>query len=104
VGNKELNRGFDYYAAAIFQGRRWEWVDPQKEATAKEKLYNLKVTSLSQIIRERGDDPEVVFAEIAEENEKLNALGITPGQVLEKIIPAQEQQPNEQTENEQTED
>lgn len=85
VGNAILNRGLAYYRPARFQGRRWDWVDPLKEITAKEKAYFLRITSLSQIIRERGDEPEEVFKEIAEEKEQLELLGIAPENVMSKI-------------------
>ena len=44
----------------------------------------MKVISLSQIIREQGNDPDEVFEEIAEENKRLAELQITPQQVLDK--------------------
>ena len=73
-----LNRGIDYYTPAVFQGRRWKWVDPAKEMTGFEKGIGLKITTRSQIIREQGGDPDAVFAELAEEEEKLKALGLQP--------------------------
>lgn len=85
IGSVTFNRGLDYYRSARFQGRRWDWVDPAKEIGAKEKAYFLRITSLSQIIRERGDDPEEVFQEIAEEKKLLDSLGITPENVMSKI-------------------
>ena len=85
IKQKPLSRGVEYYAPVQFVGRRWEWVDPVKEAQAKRLQYDLRVVSLSQIIRERGDDPEDVFNEIAEENKLMQNLGISPNQVLNKL-------------------
>lgn len=85
VAGRPLNRGLSYYLPSEFVGRRWEWVDPQKEAKAKETQYQMRTISLSQIIRERGDDPEDVFNEIAEENKRLKELGISPEQVISSI-------------------
>ncbi|PNH90844.1 phage portal protein [Vibrio diazotrophicus] len=78
------------YKQAQFVGRRWDWVDPQKEANSKKTLYEIKAISLSQIIRERGDDPEDVFNEIAEENAMMAKLGITPTQVFSAIAPEED--------------
>ncbi len=78
------------YYDAQFVGRRWDWVDPQKEANSKKILYEIKAMSLSQIIRERGDDPEDVFNEIAEENALMLKLGITPTQVFSALAPEED--------------
>lgn len=85
IKDRPLNRGLSYYLPASFVGRRWEWVDPQKEAAGKRIQWEMRILSLSQIIRERGDDPEEVFLEIAEENKRMAELGITPVDVLEKL-------------------
>jgi lambda family phage portal protein len=85
AGNMALNRGLEYYKPARFQGRRWDWVDPSKEMDGKAKAYNLRTTSISQIIRERGDDPAEVFKEIAEEKKQLEQMGISPETVMGKL-------------------
>jgi len=56
---------------------RWEWVDPLKEVEAAAGEIRLGLSSLSEKLRERGMDPDRVFAEIADERKKLAALGIT---------------------------
>ncbi|MFD2016898.1 hypothetical protein ACFSJQ_17750 [Vibrio olivae] len=56
----------------------------------------MRTVSLSQIIRERGDEPEDVFREIAEENELMEQLGISAQQVLSKL--EAEDEPKEDTE------
>ena len=85
-----LHRGIDYYIPAIFQGRRWKWVDPQKEMAGHEKAIALKITTRSQIIREQGGDPDQVFQELAEEEERLKALGLTTIVPNEQTIEIQE--------------
>ena len=60
----------------IFQGRRWDWVDPLKDMSANEKAQQMGVKSLSQIIRDMGRDPDEVWEEIQAEREKLAELGI----------------------------
>lgn len=78
IGNKHLARSVDFYRPAIFQPKRWAWVDPLKEIQAKREEHLIGVTSISQIIRDKGLDPETVFEEIRKERETLNELGITP--------------------------
>lgn len=85
IKQKPLNRGLDYYLPSQWVGRRWDWVDPQKEAAGKQIQYEMRTISLSQIIRERGDEPEEVFKEIAEEDALMKELGITPAQVIKKL-------------------
>ncbi len=82
----KLNRGVDYYLPSYFQGRRWDWVDPQKEMDARKTAYEMRITSLSQIIRDQGQDPDTVFREISEESEKMDALGITSCDVTSEIL------------------
>lgn len=59
-----------------FQGRRWDWVDPSKDMSANELAASILVKSKTQIIRDMGRDPDEVWAEIQQENEKLAELGI----------------------------
>jgi len=69
---------YDKFRRAAFQGRRWAWVDPQKDMTANESAVALGIKSRSEIIRDMGRDPDDVWDEIKRENERLAALGITP--------------------------
>ena len=55
---------------------RWEWVDPLKETEAAASEIRIGLSSLSEKLRERGMDPERVFAEIAAERKRLAELGI----------------------------
>ena len=61
----EISRLADYLAAATWQARRWQGIDPVKEASADEKNLQNSLTSRSRIIMSRGEDPEEVAAEIA---------------------------------------
>lgn len=85
IKSKPLSRGLDYYLPTQWVGRRWDWVDPLKEANAKKVQYEMRIVSLSQIIRERGDEPEEVFKEIAEEDALMKSLGISAVQVMSKL-------------------
>lgn len=59
-----------YLASATWQPRRWTGIDPVKEATANETNLKNRLTSRRRIILERGEDPDEIASEIAEE-EKL---------------------------------
>lgn len=85
IKNRPLNRGLDYYLPMEFVGRRWDWVDPQKDANGQKTLVDLRVKSVSQIIREQGGDPLEVFSEIAEEQAMMRELGISTQQVFQKL-------------------
>ncbi len=74
-----LPPGADYmthFRCAYYQPRRWAWVDPQKDMTANQLLINERLKSRSQIIREQGDDPDMVWAEIAKEEQLMRELGL----------------------------
>ena len=61
-----------------FRGRGWTWVDPLKDAQTSVIEVNERLKSRSQIIRERGDDPDEVWQEIENENAELERRGIPP--------------------------
>lgn len=69
------------FDAATWQGRRWDWVDPQKDQQANEQAIASRLKSRSQIIRESGRDPAEVWEEIAEEEAMLRELGILPAEM-----------------------
>lgn len=52
------------------------YADPLKEVTAKKEAIRGGLTSVSAVIRETGEDPEKVFAEIAADNERARMLGL----------------------------
>lgn len=55
---------------------RRHYIDPLKDVLASKEEVRGGVKSLSEWIREQGEDPETTFAEIARERERLGALGI----------------------------
>lgn len=61
---------FDKFNAPMFFGRRWDWVDPKSDVMAHREAVALGIASRSQIIRERGRDPEEVWAELQAEEER----------------------------------
>lgn len=76
IGKIPLSRPVDQYMPAKFQGRRWSWVDPQKDGEANKLAIEQRLKSRSQIIRDQGDDPETVWLEIQREDELMKSLGI----------------------------
>jgi len=52
------------------------WIDPGKDVKAAKDEIMGGLTSLSAKIRERGEDPDTVFEEIADERKKLEKLGV----------------------------
>lgn len=67
-----------YQAAATWQPRRWQPVDPVKTANANETNLSLSLTSRRRIILERGDDPDEIAAEVAEELKTYGPLVARP--------------------------
>lgn len=55
---------------------RLQWVDPLKDVMAAKEEHRGTIKSISESIRERGDDPDTVFAEIAAERKLLKELNI----------------------------
>lgn len=67
----------DKFGSVLWQPRGWEWVDPAKQQTANKDMISTNQVSVSQLIRESGRDPEVVFEEIAAEKKIMEKLGLT---------------------------
>ena len=79
------------FDAALWQGVRWPWVDPQKEVGAQIEAINNGLTSRGRVIREQGGDPEEIWRELEKENARLKNIlpppppakpgsGIPPGE------------------------
>lgn len=70
---------FDKFVRAYrFQGRRWAWVDPAKEADAQEKLLANKLTSRTRICAEQGEEFDDIVTELAAEDALIGAAGLKP--------------------------
>ena len=65
---------FAKYDCCDWQGRRWPWVDPLNDAKATEIQLDRGITSVSAVIRERGQDPEAVFRQIEKDKKRLADL------------------------------
>ena len=79
----------DKFQKARYQGRRWPWVDPQKEISANREAVDGCLKSRSQVMRDQGHDPEEMFQEIADERATMKKLGLP---IVEK---APEQKPGQ---------
>jgi lambda family phage portal protein len=66
----------DKFRGHRWQGRRWEWIDPVKEAQAAEIALDNCTTSISAIIQSQGREPREVFEEIAADQALAESLGI----------------------------
>lgn len=67
--------------ASRFQGRRWNWVDPLKEADANEKQLANKLTSRTRLAAEQGDEFDDILDELAQEQALIKASG------LQEVVP-----------------
>lgn len=72
----------DACKAVTWQPRRWQWIDPRADVQAALDSIRGGLTSFSQVIREQGRDPEVVFQEFAEDIKAMKAAGIPDETVL----------------------
>jgi len=78
-----------YLSGAIFRGRGWDWVDPQKEVNAAATARKEGFVTRSQVIAGKGGDFEENVIEIAQENEILAAHKVRlDGSEAKKAKPA----------------
>jgi lambda family phage portal protein len=73
---------FDKFNDYRFVGRRWLWVDPKKDAEANILAINAGLTSITDVIEEKGEDLINLLEKIKRERDLLEQYGIT----LEKVI------------------
>lgn len=62
------------FDAAVWQGRRWTWVDPLKDVQAGVLAVDNGLTSRGKLIRDMGMDPEDVWTELEKEKARLEGL------------------------------
>lgn len=67
---------FDKFNSPIFMGRRWSWVDPEKDMQANLLAVQMGVKSVEDVIRETGRDPEDVLTAYAKTKERLESLNL----------------------------
>lgn len=66
----------DYLAAATWQPRRWQPLDPVKTAEGNRLNLGLRLTSRRRRILENGEDPDEIAAEIEEEEKKYGPVSL----------------------------
>ena len=64
------------YSDVKWVPRRWDHVQPFEQERANQLKIQNRTSSISQIIRDQGREPEDVFEEISEERQRLVDLGI----------------------------
>ena len=62
---------------ASFQGPTMPWIDPKKEGEAEQLAVSAGFKSRSQVIRERGGNPQDVFEQIKQERKQDKEAGLT---------------------------
>lgn len=62
--------------ASRFQGRRWAWFDPLKDAQASRELISLKLASRTEIAAAMGRDFEDIVADQAQEQQIMADAGV----------------------------
>lgn len=72
--------------AVEFTPPKLDWVDPLKDVLAVKEEVKAGLKTISEALRERGYDPEKVFAEIAKERALLKEKGIAVDVVLNAIL------------------
>lgn len=64
--------------ASRFQGRRWSWVDPSKEADANKTQLENKLTSRTRLAAEQGEEFDDILDELTQEEQQIKAAGLMP--------------------------
>lgn len=75
----------DKFSEVMWQGRRWQWIDPQKDVTAAAMQLDKLLIAPSDIIRESGREPEHVWEQTAQDIASMKEKGI-PDELIEKFM------------------
>jgi len=67
---------FDSFNKPRFRGRRWAWVDPQKDVNSMLTAIDGGLKSRAEVIAENGGDLEDVFKDLAMEQEMAEEMGV----------------------------
>ncbi|MDW8258612.1 MAG: phage portal protein [Gammaproteobacteria bacterium] len=68
-----------------WQGRGWQWVDPEKEMNAYEKALSLNLMSRAEILAAQGKDLEDTLREIRREQELMAEILMEQQNVLQDV-------------------
>jgi lambda family phage portal protein len=86
--------------ASTFLGRRWQWVDPLKDAEAEKALLAAGLTSRSRIAAKTGQDFDEILAELADEQAKIAAAGVVLGDQPVEVEDSPEDEAEDEAEDE----
>ncbi len=73
------------FSQHVFQGRRWEWVDPLRDSNAKVTLLKNKLTSPYKIAAEMGNDLDQILDDLARFETECKKRNLDPSQVLGEV-------------------
>ena len=59
---------YERLAHCEFQGRRWEWIDPDKDSRAEERRLKNRLTSHQRLARSKGEDIDEILDEVEQDN------------------------------------
>jgi lambda family phage portal protein len=93
-----VSRMDKYLSGAIFRGRGWDWVDPQKEVNAAATARKEGFVTRSQVIAGKGGDFEENVIEIAQENEILAAHKVRLDGAADKPAKPPKEEPSDEEE------
>lgn len=86
------------YSTVEWQGRRWDWIDPNADMKAAEGRKNNLLASPSSIIREQGKDPLAVWTETARDMrdmvDAIIAAGFPADKAQEMVLLSMGRQPD----------
>lgn len=71
------SRDWQSFMAVKFMPRGWAWVDPLKDVNASVAAIDNGLTSRARVLAEQGGDFEEIAEELLEEQELIEALGLT---------------------------
>ncbi len=74
---------------AKWHGRRWQWIDPLKDAEANVLAVNNGFKSRKKVAAESGTDFEETLYELADEEKLIKKLGVSIEQPAAKVAPQQ---------------
>ena len=83
----------EYLYQPLFVGRRWQGVDPAKDAQAHETMLQLKLTSRKRILAEQGVD-------IEELDEEINSDTTAPPQPKQAVTQPEQAEPDDEDDQE----
>lgn len=67
----------DKFLSPVFNGRRWDWVNPKDDIEAKARAIELKLTSHRRVLADQGIDFEELLAEIQDDAALAKTYGVS---------------------------